>query len=557
MAERSGWGAVGYGLAGGFASDKEYKRKEIQLQAAQQGLQYDSAGNLKPAPWSSTSTDQLSIEALQKQVVDLKNAKLQEDTWNTFDSSITSGSWENTNKFINRPEVQPLFKELNVSNIEKFNPDNETHIGLLKSSGTNLDVVNALAKAREDGNVTPEELSAIQAAYPVIRGHDGSLSISSVEEMSILTGRAKSTYNTNNYDLIQDTIVKGKQALQGVTKKLYDAKTSSLEISNKSSELKLSMLEKLLESNPDMSAADLLAAASGKTSKEPRAEMKPFDIQTAEYFGGLKTKIDNGVASPEETATYNSWLTKEGGSGVAANEKISTDVRKLETKGIDIASPEFSLDTVEDKDKVAVNTAIRDLESTPGGKKLVNNISKKLGDGIGAVQTASSKLAELSTKNNVETAVVKNQIDAIKQYIPEVLRDISETDLKDVEFRQAFLSVTATMLKLQSGLTVSEAEAQRFAGSMGTLNKNTKVNMSGLKNKVDEIIGDYESNKALEPTLYNAKYRAPIQGLKQVSNTLDSYLGNKAQSAYKVGQVAKNPKTNETLIFDGKGWVKQ
>ena len=204
-------GAVGYGIAGGFANDRENKRKEIQLKAAEQGLQYDKSGNLQPAAWSEKSADQMSIEALTQQVNQLKNSKIQENTWNTFDDSVTSGNWENTNKYINSPDVKPLFTQMNVGSIEKFNPDNETHLGLLKSSGANIDVVNALAKAKEDGIVTQEELQAIQAAYPVIRGVDGSLSISSVEQMSILTGRAKSTYNTKNYDTIQDTIVKGKK----------------------------------------------------------------------------------------------------------------------------------------------------------------------------------------------------------------------------------------------------------------------------------------------------------------------------------------------------------
>jgi hypothetical protein len=210
---------------------------------------------------------------------------------------------------------------------------------------------------------------------------------------------------------------------------------------------------------------------------------------------------------------------------------------------------------VDPKYKNDVDTTIRNLEETPGGKKLVTNISKKLGDGLGAVQTASTKIADLATKENVETAVVKNQIDAVKQYIPEALRGITEEDLKDVNFRQAYLSVTATMLKMQSGLTVSEAEANRFAASMGTLNKNTKVNMSGLKNKVDEIIGDYEANKTLEPTLYNAKYRTPIQGLKNVSKQLDTYLGGKP--TIKIGDKIENKTTGEVRIFDGKGWVKQ
>lgn len=306
--------------------------------------------------------------------------------------------------------------------------------------------------------------------------------------------------------------------------------------------------------NGEMSTEEAWTMLNNKTSG--KAEMKPFDIQTAEYFGKLKTKIGNGTATDEEKATYNSWLTKEGGSGIAANEKVSIDVSKLENKGINLNAQDFSLDKVAQEDKVAVNSAIRDLEATPGGKKLVNNISKKLGDGLGAVQTASAKLADLATKENVETAVVKNQIDAVKQYIPEALKSVSEEDLKDVGFRQAYLSVTSTMLKMQSGLTVSDAEAQRFAASMGTLNKNTKVNMSGLKNKVDEIIGDYEANSALEPTLYNAKYKTPIQGLKSVSKQLDSYLGNSSSTSYKVGQKAQDSNGN-MLIFNGKGWVKQ
>ena len=44
-------------------------------------------------------------------------------------------------------------------------------------------------------------------------------------------------------------------------------------------------------------------------------------------------------------------------------------------------------------------------------------------------------------------------------------------DLNDAEFRQAYLSAASVFLKLQSGLTVSEAEAARFATSFGTLNK--------------------------------------------------------------------------------------
>ena len=564
MAEPSGWGAVGYGIAGGFANDRENKRKEIQLKAAEQGLQYDKSGNLQPAAWSEKSADQMSIEALTQQVNQLKNSKIQENTWNTFDDSVTSGNWENTNKYINSPDAKPLFTQMNVGSIEKFNPDNEAHLGLLKSSGANIDVVNALAKAKEDGIVTQEELQAIQAAYPVVRGVDGSLSISSVEQMSILTGRAKSTYNTKNYDTIQDTIVKGKQALKGITGRLYDAKVQAAEISNTGDQLKLDMLQRMVDENPNLSAADMINALNNKTVKgetAPGEEKKPYDVQTAEYFGSIKSKIDSGEATPEETATYNSWLTSKGGSNAAMSEKVANDVSKLEKKGIDLSSPEFSLDNLTGKDKAEATVAIRNLENTIGGKKLVGNIAAKLGDGLGAVKTTASKLESLVTDKNVSTAIVKEQINQVKSYLPEALQEMSDADLNDAEFRQAYLSAASVFLKLQSGLTVSEAEAARFATSFGTLNKNTKVNMIGLKTKLDEVISDYESNSVLEPTLYNAKYRKPIDSMKQTSKNLESFVNKpapKSTNNYLDGQTAINPSTGELLTFRaGKGWVKE
>ena len=514
---------IGQGIVQGMQLANQGMMNVETIQASREARRQNAE---KTAAYLQTAkvqqdTSKQQLEMLQFKFDEMQKQKAREDSFNAFNAYEDTGDI----KYLNLArEKNPLLNDMFTKNgtvsmhgINEFSEEKLTSLGYTPGK-----YVKPIVITKNDGSQAIEDLTGTYVA-------SGYLKEMRKDKLDDLVLRVK------------ENQMLAAEAETGVTVAKGELSTSLV------NELNAKV------SRGEMTTEEAWTMLNNKTSG--KTEMKPFDIQTAEYFGGLKTKIDNGKATPEETATYNSWLTKEGGSGVAANEKISNDIKKLETKNIDLASPEFSLDKVDTKDKAAVNTAIRDLENTPGGKKLVNNISKKLGDGLGAVQTSATKLADLATKENVETAVVKNQVDAVKQYIPEALKDVDEEDLKDVNFRQAFLSVTATMLKLQSGLTVSEAEAQRFAGSMGTLNKNTKVNMSGLKNKVDEIIGDYEANKTLEPTLYNAKYRAPIQGLKNVSEQLDSYLGNK--QTIKVGAIIENKATGERMRFDGKGWVKQ
>lgn len=514
---------IGQGIVQGMQLANQGMMNAETIQASREARRQNAE---KTAAYLQTAqvqqdTSKQQLEMLQFKFDEMQKQKAKEDTFNAFNAYEDTGDI----KYLNlAKEKNPLLKQMldkvgtvSMHGINEFSEEKLTSLGYTPGK-----YVKPIVITKNDGSQAIEDLTGTYVA-------SGYLKEMRKDKLDDLVLRVK------------ENQMLAAEAETGVTVAKGELSTSLV------NELNAKV------SRGEMTTEEAWTMLNNKTSG--KSEMKPFDIQTAEYFGGLKTKIDNGKATPEETATYNSWLTKEGGSGVAANEKISNDIKKLETKNIDLASPEFSLDKVDTKDKAAVNTAIRDLENTPGGKKLVNNISKKVGDGLGAVQTSATKLADLATKEKVETAVVKNQVDAVKQYIPEALKDVDEEDLKDVNFRQAFLSVTATMLKLQSGLTVSEAEAQRFAGSMGTLNKNTKVNMSGLKNKVDEIIGDYEANKTLEPTLYNAKYRAPIQGLKNVSEQLDSYLGNK--QTIKVGAIIENKATGERMRFDGKGWVKQ
>lgn len=466
----------------------------------------------------------IQLQNLQLQLDKLTKSKAQDDAYNAFHAYEETNDAKYLNLAIQKNElVKGLYPDIvSTSNLSDFSEEKLTSMGYKPGS-----MARPIVVTKQNGTQEVQDLTGTYAASGFLK------------EMK--------------KDKLEDLVLKVKTSQLKATE-------ADMGVSVAKGELSSGLITELNTKvkSGEMTMEQAWTMLNNKTSG--KTEMKPFDIQTAEYFGNIKTKIDEGTATANEKATYNSWLTKEGGSSVAANEKVSNDIDKIANQGIDLNDPSFSLDKVNPKDKPKVEAVIRDLENTQGGKKLVTNIGKKLGDGIGAVQTASSKLANLATKEKVETAVVKNQIDAIKQYIPEGLQDITEEDLKDIEFRQSFLSVTATMLKLQSGLTVSEAEANRFAGSMGTLNKNTKVNMSGLKNKLDEIIGDYEANKALEPTLYNAKYKTPISGMKQISLQLGNYLdntGKPTKTKAPVGTRIQNPNTGVTMIMTEQGWKVQ
>lgn len=473
----------------------------------------------------------LQIQELQMKLQEFEKIKAKEDAYNAFNAYEETGETKYLNFAV---EKNPLLKSIYTNNNV-----------VTTSSVKDLSAEKLLELGYDENNYTRPI---------VVTKTDGSQEIQDLTGTYATTGYLKEMRKNKFEDLVMQ--IKEKQA---------KTIAAQADVTIATSELNTNLVQDL---NSKVESGEITTEQAwsmlnnkGKSANSAKSEMTPFSIKEAEYFGNLKTKIASGIATPEETATYNSWLTKVGGSGAAMSEKVSGDLNKLQNNGIDLISPDFNLESLDGKDKAEATTAIRNLENTTAGKKLVNNIAAKLGNGLGAVKATADKLESLVTDKNVSTAIVKEQINQVKSYLPEALTEMSDSDLNDAEFRQAYLSAASVFLKLQSGLTVSEAEAARFATSFGTLNKNTKVNMIGLKTKLDEVIADYESNSVLEPTLYNAKYRKPIEAMKQTSKNLESFVNKpvpKSTSNYLDGQKATNPSTGEVLTFRaGKGWVKE
>jgi hypothetical protein len=356
--------------------------------------------------------------------------------------------------------------------------------------------------------------------YPQVRemlGNTSTIKRNEAGELSVLktiNGMAQEEpMNMQAIDIL--SISSGAEHFLGVQKK----QTAEAQLAGNANTAYIQKLDEYLQNNPDATPTDIRQFLG-----EQNKSTTPFSIQEAQYFGALKTKIEEGEATDEELNEYKAYLISRGGTSSAQIENIGAAQANLKSKGIDLASPSFNIESLDEKDIMEAETVIRQLENTTSGRKLVANIGKMVGDGVGAVRATANTLAALANDANINTGIVLAQMEAISQYVPESLRNVTEEDLKDTQYAQAYASVVATFLKLQSGLTVNEAEVKRFDASMGTLSKNQKVQMSGLKGKIDEVIGTYEENKTLEPTLYNAKYRRGIEALKGVSNSLGKFL---------------------------------
>lgn len=245
----------------------------------------------------------------------------------------------------------------------------------------------------------------------------------------------------------------------------------------------------------------------------------PFDIKTAEYEADLSLKIKNGTATPLEEARYNALQAKRGGAGLAiANVAATPDIT------VPPPSTGFNIDNLKGEVKRETLKHISTLELTPSGKNLNTNMQKMYSEGMGSSEGLTKKLTELARNKNVSTDFATKFSTEAKSFLPEELRNITQEDLNNQKFKQAYMTVSSVFLKLQSGLTVSDAERKDFMDSMGSLSKNIKVNMSGLRNKFATIVDNYSANRALNPELYDYKYSKNEVRMREILKSMDQFI---------------------------------
>lgn len=179
------------------------------------------------------------------------------------------------------------------------------------------------------------------------------------------------------------------------------------------------------------------------------------------------------------------------------------------------------------------------LAKSPSAKE----VDKKMISGdFSVINQKANQFSKAFNNPNLDTGVFENNIQKAKSYLPDLF--ISKDDLANADFRSSFNGFAATLLKIQSGATVTDKERAVFYESLGTLNKNKKINAVGILDKLSEAEARYEAVKTSSPEYFNIKYGSGLRNLKKSKSEIESFLfGNQADN---------KPKTIGKDIFKNK-----
>lgn len=420
MAERTGWDAVGYGLAGGFEKDRTERQKIQDLDAAKAGLQYDiSTKSYKPMTGSAQDLQAQENIMLKQQLQEVQNGLVTDKQWGAIVDSVQTNNFDTFNNQINTdPKLQKIFKQdLGIQAVHQLNLwDNDKQLQVLSKAGMNPDVIDYIKKQRNAIlNGAPEEISKdeyeaiikdVGNAYPIIEKADGTLEATSLDAFLSKTNLLKNATKTSERQQVLDAIAMGKQALTGITDAAYKASLQGAKGTAESLQAKgtldTSTTAKVVQANEIMSKA----MATGSAEEV----LKAFQITNPELYlkttRGTDSKRDSlqqymealdlaKVPKNEQPAYIEKWIQKTTeGVGAVAKE---TDVmqlggdrdtaRKLFTpEGASKPIGEWKVDArttqdkilsnMDEKEKTGVFEAQKTLETNHGTASMVENLLK-------------------------------------------------------------------------------------------------------------------------------------------------------------------------------------
>ncbi len=283
----------------------------------------------------------------------------------------------------------------------------------------------------------------------------------------------------------------------------------------------------------------LFSEWKNQKSYAPSIEKKNYEDEMTSQFGEDKTSW----------TPYHEWLPNYRQSKKLSGENTYNQV-------IDVVVKDYSekLKT-DDFSKVDFNKAIEDklitpnekrylerkLASTREAKNLETTFSKYKQE-YAVIDGQAQRFAKYANSKAVNTDVIQNATDIVKTYIPDF--NMSKEEVENFEFRSDFLNLSSVILKLQSGLTVTDKEREQFNRSMGTLLKNKKVNFIGIKQKILDRKNALESIKDTAPEYFNVKYGHRLRSIESSLDVIDGYLQNDNDN--------KEKNTNEVTILKDK-----
>jgi hypothetical protein len=471
-----GWAAVGYSLAGGFEKDIAEREKIQALDAAKANLQWDQeSGKYNPMPGSELDMVKTQNQMLQQQLAEVQKTVTTDKQWNTIVDSVQTNNFDSFNKLMNEdPNLNKIFKQNEgIHAVRQFDPTNPSHINAMQKGGFNPQVLEHI----KAGNATPEEITQIGNAYPVIEKQDGSFQATSLEDFLAKTNLLKSATRTTESKTVLDAIAMGKQAITGVTDAAYK---SSLQSSQAKSTLEASTAKKGIQGNEIM-----MKAMSTGSAEEV---LKAFQITNPELYlkttRGSDSKRDSlqqymealdlaSVPKEERPGYVEKWIQKTTeGVGAVSKEKDITQLGGAQKTATELFSPTAS--SIPPKEWA---TKAQETENN-----LLYNLPPAQAEAVAKVKTklestnATATLAEKLLKGPAQK-VSRGAIDEATQWVEAKLGIETKQALANVDFNTRSGMLVAGFLKEMSGTAVADQEVQRNLVTMlsGNLNDETYV----------------------------------------------------------------------------------
>lgn len=543
-----GYEALGYALAGGYADDRETKRKAVQLQAAQQGMQFDDKGNLGYMPGSKEDLQAQEFSMVKQQLQDLESRYIKQDTWQSLEAGLKDGNYSQFNSFLSSStKVRDMYAQMGVQSVETFDPYNPEHLQAYQKSGFNPDVISYLTQAR-DGQIEgmgPDEVRSVAkslgVAYPLVRGTDNSFSVAPINDFVASTNLLKEAKSSEQRKLFFDTIAQGQNAIKGLTSRAYEASLQKQELENQKSniegqteQLKLTDMQTYLEQNPGSSLADYMATMKAKSMKaESKSAMEKEIEYIRENYGddAAQQYIDKKLRVTDSTPA--SIKTKKYDENIVNTIKSESNVEDL-----------FDVDYT----KLSKENKTRFAELV---KEDAKNIKPEEYDALSTLEAAANKL---------NTEDLKNTTGLVDASFNKIL-DTLGLDLPTNELVQSanYNLIKNSIVKAAMGSQVTGNELERMTAQLGTEFKADKTVRIKMAETLDNLIAKYEGYKTKAPAFYARAMKDKVENMTKVSKYLKNPEGEPKTTSTKVvktGQVVNGYQYLGGDTKDKKNWKK-
>lgn len=323
MAQSTGWGAVGYGIAGGFDRDRV---QELDKAKINKGI--DPNTN---QPFAGTKEDLLNQEVmmLKQTLQDTQSQMIKSNEYDALADSVANGDFSSWNSLINtNPVMNDIYK--NQQGIHKvYAPTEDTFeeysieldkAGLepvseyIKNQLANIDqqtgqpisdtvIVDGLEVPADTKENIQNIIKQVGVAFPMAEKADGTKELMSLEEHLATTGLMKSKFIQSQNELMLDAIAGAENSIQGITTTLVEANDKVAQAKGASADSYLAYVQEEIANNKIPMSQESWNKQGAEVDKADKLKQTKLQLEIQGLLNKNKEKVTQAFNSAEASKT--------------------------------------------------------------------------------------------------------------------------------------------------------------------------------------------------------------------------------------------------------------